>query len=44
MRQGIYSLYGLERINNIAFLEVKLSAETPVRGEKLGTSQKLKVS
>ena len=32
MRQGIYGLYGLERINNIAFLEVKLSAENPRAG------------
>ena len=30
-RQGIYFLSGLEKINNIAFLEVKLLEKNPVR-------------
>ena len=30
-RQGIYCLSGLEKINNIAFLEVKLLEKNPVR-------------
>ena len=37
--QEIYSLSGLEKINSIAFLEVKLLAEPPVTGEKLSTSE-----
>ena len=30
--QGIYGLSGLEKINSIAFLEVKLLAENPCKG------------
>ena len=34
----------LKKNNSVTLLEVKLLAEDPVRVEKLGTSQKLKVS
>ena len=34
-RQGIYGLSGLEKINNIAYLEVKLLAENPCQGWKI---------
>ena len=42
-RQGIYGLLGLEKTNSVTFLEVKLLMKTAMRGEKLSTSQKLKV-
>ena len=32
---GIYGLSGLEKINTIAFLEVKLLAENPCKGWKI---------
>ena len=34
-RQGIYGLSGLEKINSIAFLEVKLLAENSCQGWKI---------
>ena len=34
-RQGIYGLLGLEKINSIAFLEVKILAENPSQGWKI---------
>ena len=44
--QWIYDLSGSgsEKINSIAFIEVKLLVENPYRGEKLRTFQELKVS
>ena len=44
MCQGIYGLSGLEKINSIAYLEVKLVAENPCQGEILNTFRKLKIS
>ena len=32
IHQGIYDLSGLEKINSIAYLEVKLLAENPCQG------------
>ena len=34
-RQGFYGLSGLEKINSIAYLEVKLLAENPCQGWKI---------
>ena len=34
-RQGIYGLSGFEKINSIAFLEVKLLAKSPSQGWKI---------
>ena len=42
--EELYRLSGLEKISSIAFQEVTLLVENPIRGEKLSTSQKLKVS
>ena len=39
-RQGIYGLWGLEKITSIAFLEVNFLAENPCQGWKIDYFQK----
>ena len=41
--QGIYGLLDLENINDVAFLEVKLLTENPLKGWKIEYFQKLKI-
>ena len=43
-RQIIYDVSGLDKIISIAFLEVKLLVEDPIKSDKLGTFQKLKIT